>query len=64
MQAVQQEIDDLKAKQERSEQDLTIAEQVAGEACVSFLRICVYEQNRQLSSLHEKKTILLGQASG
>ena len=65
MQAVQQEIDYVKAQQERNEQDLTIAEQAADEARVGFLRKCLEQLNRQLSSLREKENILLqGQASG
>ncbi len=43
MQAVQQEIDYVKAQQERNEQDLTIAEQAADEARVGFLRKCLEE---------------------
>ncbi len=65
LQAVQQEIDSVKAEIQETKQELATAEQAGDEDRVDFLRNSLVELRRQLPGLREKENILLrAQAPG
>ncbi len=65
MQAVQQEIDNVKAETQATKQELAAAEQAGDEAKADFLRKKEVELRKEINSLREQQTILLrAQAPG
>ena len=65
MQAVQQEIDNVKAETQATKQELASAEQAGDEAKADFLRKKEVELRKERNSLREQQTILLrAQAPG